>query len=487
MAGMSAREWSLLAIVGIACVIIGLVISASLDLSPKAVSQELDEEALRTLDQLSAAYMYVAEVVSPAVVNITTTTTGHYQNYGGFPPDSFNFFGPFEDFFDRFPREYKMQGEGSGVIVSSDGLILTNNHVIADTDEITVRLMDGREFMADVVGADPKTDIALIQIKGGDLPVAVLGDSDNVQVGQIVLAIGHPFHQSHTVTQGIISAKGRSNVGLAEYEDFFQTDAAINPGNSGGPLINLKGEVIGINTAIASATGQYAGVGFSIPINICKDIMQQLLESGKVTRGWLGVYIQPVDKDLQEQFGLETRDGALVAEVMDDSPAQKAGIERGDIIVGFNGEKVKGVNELRNMVASSEVGLEANLEVIRDGKTKYIKVKLGELPEDIPMHKMETLPTEQTLGMRLQELTPDLADQFGYSGEKGLLVIEVALGSPADSAGIMRGDLIIEVARRAVTTMDDFREALSSLAEGESILMLVKSGDYSRYVVVTPQ
>ena len=490
MAKMSIKEFSLLAVVGVACVIVGFALAAALNLTPP-VSGQVDEETIKTLDQLSAAYEHVAKVVSPAVVNITTTVTTSPQSFnspfgGGGGPQGFQFFGPFGDFFNQPPQQYQMHGEGSGVIVSSDGIILTNNHVIADATQINVRLLDDREFTAKVIGTDPKTDIAVIKIDGEDLPVAVLGDSDQVQVGEIVLAIGHPFSLVNTVTQGIISAKGRSNVGLAEYEDFFQTDAAINPGNSGGPLINLRGEVIGINTAIATSTGQYAGVGFAIPINMCKDIMEQLLSEGKVTRGWLGVYIQPVTKDLQKQFNLDTSDGALVSEVTADGPAEKAGIKSGDIITQFNGQKVKGVNELRTMVAAAEVGSEVTLTVIRDGATKEINVVLGELPENLPSSKQEQLPSEQTLGMVLQELTPEIAKQLGYEGESGLVVGDVVPGSPADNAGIQRGDLIVEVGRRRVATLDDFRKAMSYVPQGEGVLLLVKSGDHAHYVVVTP-
>jgi serine protease Do len=378
---------------------------------------------------------------------------------------------------------------GSGMIIDKEGRILTNYHVVREVDEIRVKLADNRSFEAEVIGKDPPSDIAVIQIKGdvpADLPTVELGNSDALEVGSVVMAIGAPFGYVQTVTTGVISAKGRSGVGVNTYEDFLQTDAAINPGNSGGPLINMRGEVVGINAVIATRIGQFAGVGFAIPINMVKTLLPTLSKGETVTRGLLGVIIQEVTLDLAKQFGLEKTEGALVSQVNPDSPADKAGIKAGDVIVRFRDRPVEDTSHLRNMVAATTPGTEVNIEIVRNGEPRSLNASIGKLtPEDVS----QTEPSSDTgknqlknLGMEVQTLDSKLAAQLGYEGQKGVVVTQVQPGSPASVAGLSRGDLIVEVNREPVTTADELQQALEKAKN--SALILIKRRDASRFVVI---
>ena len=454
----------------------------------------LDESVTAPARDLSKAFEAVAAHVKPAVVSVYSEKTVMFRYWEwGFP------FG--DDFFQRFfgedfpkrrrqpaPREYRVpqRGQGSGIIVDKDGHILTNNHVVRDVDKIKVQLADKRQFEAEIVGTDEKSDVAVIKIKGRvpkDLPVASLGNSDDLKVGDWVLAIGAPFGLAQTVTAGIISAVGRANVGIADYEDFIQTDAAINPGNSGGPLVNMRGEVIGINTAIATPIGQFAGVGFAIPINMAKNMMPTLMKGESVTRGYLGVIIQDISDELADQFKLADAKGALVAQVNKDSPADKAGLKTGDVIIKYRGKAVADTRELRNAVAATAPGTKADLVVVRDGKEKTFTVTVGKLtPETMAAAESGKASTLEKFGLTVQPLTSELADEFGYKDEKGVLITDVDPDSPAGAANLQRGDLIVEANRQPVTTVSDLRDALAK--SKDSALLLVKRKDASLFVVL---
>jgi serine protease Do len=418
------------------------------------------------------SFAELTKKASPAVVNISAVKI--VKSHGGMPMP-FGADDPFKDFFeffyrDRQPRDFKQQSLGSGFIIDKEGFILTNNHVVESTDEIKVKLADGREFKAEIVGRDPKTDLALIRIEPeSDLPTLSLGDSETAQVGDWVIAIGNPFGLGHTVTAGIVSAKYRQ-IGAGSYDNFIQTDASINPGNSGGPLLNTAGEAIGINTAIFSRSGGNIGIGFAIPINMAKDILPQLKE-GKVVRGWLGVMIQEVTPDLKEKLGLSDADGALVADVTSGGPAEKAGIQRGDVIVGFNGKEIKEMKELPFLVASSPVGSEAKVDIVRNGKPMSVTVTLGRLTDEEEGAPVET---RLELGMSLETLTSDKAAAMGLSGTEGVIVSQVAPGSPAAEAGIRLGDVIVEVDKNPVGNVEDFEAAVAKFNPGDTMLLLVK-------------
>ncbi len=397
-----------------------------------------------------------------------------------------NPFDQFRRFFGQTPHEYKQHGLGSGVIVSPDGYILTNNHVAGHADEIHVRLLDKREFTAKVVGKDPKTDLALIKIDTKQpLPVASLGQSSTAEVGDWVVAIGSPFGFNSTVTAGIISAKGRALGG--NYDDFIQTDASINPGNSGGPLFNARGQVIGINTAIYSSTGSNAGIGFAIPIDIAKQVMQQLKEHGKVVRGWLGVEIQEVTPDLAQSFNLPKPEGALVANVEKEGPALKAGILRGDIIDKFNGLPVQDEHQLPELVAQTPIGDTVPVEVIRNGKRHTIQVKVAELKEE-QLASTKSEEPGSNWGLQVQSITPEVANQLNLNNTKGVVVRGVQPDSPAADAGIQQGDVVLEVNHAKVSTVDDFLSAAKQAKKDKnSALLLVQRGNATMYTVIKPQ
>lgn len=458
-------------------------------------------EAAIGAGELENSLVQVSEKVKPSVVSITTVkvykhpSTGrfHGNEYGhGNRRDKgqnpFDFFG--DDFFDRFvPKapegEFKAQSLDSGVVVRVDGeygYILTNNHVVADMDELKVKLSDKREFDAEIVGTDEQTDLAVIKIKGENLVPAKMGDSDEMKQGQWAIAIGNPFGLTHTVSVGVVSAIGRSGVGIANYENFIQTDAAINPGNSGGPLVNIKGDVIGINTAIFTRSGGYQGIGFAIPVNMAKAVLRDLIDKGKVTRGWLGVAIQNMDESLAEQFGVAVTDGVLISDVQDGSPAKEAGFERGDILIGYDNKAMSDVNQLRNTVAQTEVGTEVKVKVLRKGKEKVLTVKIGEQPSDL--FASAGSPIGKDLGMTVQDLTEELANSFGYEGENGVVVSGVEPGSPAAQSDVKEGDLIKEVNRVKINGVKEFREALKNTEKGKDILFLVRRGMHTRFVII---
>jgi serine protease Do len=392
-------------------------------------------------------------------------------------------FEQFRRFFGQAPHDYKQHGLGSGVIVSADGYILTNNHVVGGAEEIHVTLMDKREFTAKVIGKDAKTDLALIKIDTKDsLPVADLGDSNNSDIGDWVVAIGNPFGFTLTTTAGIISAKGRMLGG--NYDDFLQTDASINPGNSGGPLFNTSGQVIGINTAIYSRTGTNAGIGFAIPVNLAKHVMDQLKSHGRVVRGWLGVEIQEVTPDLAQSFGLAKPEGALVASIDKDGPAAKSGLERGDVVLKFDGRDVRDEHELPVLVADTPINKKVPVEIVRNGKHLTLEVTVGELKE-APVQTAKAEEPGTNWGMQVGDITPEIASQFHLDIQKGVVVRHVAPDSPAADAGIQPGDLILEVDHDKVASVNDFlAKAKAAKTGSKSALLLVERGGTTIYMVI---
>jgi serine protease Do len=438
-------------------------------------------------------FVEVAKAVTPAVVNISTTRVVKGDEGRGpgnpFFEDPFfrRFFG--DEFYRQFevPRQRKEQSLGSGVIVDG-GYIVTNNHVIAKADEIKVVLSDKREFKGTLVGTDPKTDLAVVKINAPDLPTIPWGDSTTIQVGEYVLAVGNPFGLNQTVTSGIVSAVGRANVGIADYEDFIQTDAAINPGNSGGALVNVKGELVGINTAIFTRSGGYMGIGFAVPSQMVKAVIDSLVSKGKVVRGWLGVTIQEVSPELAKQFGLKNARGALVSDILEGSPAEKAGITRGDVIIEVDRKPVENAVQLRNLVASLAIGAKANVKVIRDKKERTFEVVIGEQPKDLTRGGAATedeIESGALAGLTVQDITPELAQRFGLPEEEGAVVTRVEPGSLADDAGVQRGDLILEINRQVVRHTRDFNRIAAEIGKDESILLLVNRQGQTLYITVT--
>ena len=426
----------------------------------------------------------VAKQARSAVVNISTLVTakGRSPLQSPFFDDPFfrRFFG--EKFERRFQPQQeespRQQGTGSGVIVSSNGYIITNNHVVEAGDEIEVTLSDKRNFKAEVVGTDPKTDLALLKIDADDLPVLPWGDSGNLQVGEIVMAVGNPFGLNQTVTMGIVSAVGRANVGIVDYEDFIQTDAAINPGNSGGALVNLRGELIGINTAIFSRSGGYMGIGFAIPSNMAKAIQTSLTEHGKVVRGWLGVSIQDLTTGLQEQFDAPDQQGVLVSDVVEDSPAEEGGLKRGDIIRQYDSRKVTDSRHLRSLVAETLPDTPVAITVLREGDEQQLKITIAEIPEDL---EMLTSADEARGKHALAGITVKPA-----SGSRGVEVTEVKPSSAASRAGIRKGDVILEINRRQVESVSGFQQLTRRLESNDRILLLLQRGRRTIFLSITP-
>jgi len=439
--------------------------------------------------ETSKAFSEIVNAVSPAVVNISTVKiVNKSENYKEDP-----FFDFFNDFFNPFynyglDRKWKEQSLGSGVIVSPDGYIVTNYHVVANAEKIRVTLFDKRVFTGEIIGADPKTDVAIVKIKADGLPVIPWGDSDQLSVGEFVLAIGNPFGLSHTVTMGIISAVGRANVGIADYEDFIQTDAAINPGNSGGPLVSSSGTLVGINTAIFSKSGGYQGIGFAVPSNMVRSVMEQLIKEGKVIRGWLGITIQELTPEIGKKFGHETMDGALVGESLQDSPAEAAGIQSGDIILKYAGKSVDGPSELKNMVARSRPGEKVPVVLLRNKKQLRIIVTVGERPNEQERPQASTASAAKSnvfSGLSAITLTDDLARQLDLdSGERGVVVIGVLQGSPSEEAGLKRGDVIQEIDRITVNNIDDFNRIVDGIRADDTVLMFVNRGGRKFYLTV---
>ncbi len=424
--------------------------------------------------------------LSPSVVNISTTNITKSKS---FKFDSPNQNEQFEKFFEKFfgenfpEREYRNKGLGSGFIISPDGYIITNNHVVKKADEIEVILQDGDKYKADVIGADPKTDLALLKIKPNKaLPAVKLGDSTKLDIGDWVLAIGNPFGLGHTVTAGIVSAKGRS-LGMGAYDDFIQTDAAINPGNSGGPLFNFKGEVVGVNTAII-AGGQ--GIGFAIPISMANRVVSQLKESGKVVRGWLGVIVQQLSPEIVDSLGLKNEKGALVSDIAPDGPAEKAGIKRGDVIVKIDNIDIKEMQELPKTIASLKPGKITAVKLIRDGKEKLVKVKLGELPETgkVASAKEDEKESEDKLGLVVSDITPRIMNRLRLEDDKGVVVTKVISGSAASQSGLRSGDIIIELNKKEIKNLDDYNYFMKKYQKESNLLLLVKRSKRTMYVAL---
>jgi len=431
----------------------------------------------------------LVEKYGDTVVNIYTTQTVKeppipnfpFQEHQGVPEF-------FKKFFEQQGQGYhgqiipqKRTSLGSGVIISADGYIITNNHVIDEADEINVRFANHEEYEAKIIGRDAKTDVALIKIEPKEtLPFATFGDSEKLRVGDWIIAIGNPFGFEQTVTAGIVSGKGRT-LGSGNYENFIQTDASINPGNSGGPLFNMDGQMVGINTAIYSRSGGNIGIGFAIPINMAQNVIEQLKATGKVTRGWLGVMIQNVSQDLAKQFGLDRPIGALVGEVSPGGPAEKAGILPGDIIVEYKGTEITQMNMLPTLVAQTPVGETVNVALFRNGKKKNVSITVAKLEED---EATAEIGQESVLGLTVQQLTPELAQSLKIKDKEGIIVANVEPGSAAEEAGLRPGDLILEVNRQEIKNMEEYNKALANLDKKESILLLVKRDTHTRFVVL---
>jgi serine protease Do len=421
----------------------------------------------------------LAKELQPAVVNISTKQQAAR-------PDEDNPMEFFERFFGHGQRRPRRPGQGSGFIISQDGYIVTNYHVVEDAANIQVTLTTRQQFNAKLIGGDAKTDLALLKVEAREtLPTVPAGDSDKLEVGEWVMAIGNPFGLGHTVTTGIVSAKGRT-IGAGPYDDFIQTDASINPGNSGGPLFNMKGEVVGINTAIVP---QGQGIGFAIPSNMALSILQQLLGTGKVTRGWLGVAIQQLSPELMQAFKLENNNGALIADVMADSPAKKAGLKRGDIIVGFNGEKIQESSELPRLVATMPPGTEATVDIIREGKSQTVPVVLGTLQEETEQAMAKAKPSESeiSLGLRVEPITPDIAASLKLENTEGVVISGVDAQGPAAEAGLRRGDVVREINRLPVRDIDDYETITANLRSDTTVLLLLERRGSNLYVALKPE
>ena len=465
--------------VAISCFALGLVVSSGINLTSPSVAQTLSpptQTGLALPAAKPASFAALAKKLSPCVVNIKVVKV---EKVGFNQPQMEMPDSPFGDLFKKFfkevpqmPRTFKAKGAGSGVIISKDGYILTNNHVVAGAKEVTVTLANHQEYKARVVGRDPKTDLAVLKINAHKtLPAVSLGNSDQLQVGDWVMAIGNPFGLNNTVTCGIVSAKGRV-IGAGPYDNFIQTDASINPGNSGGALLNMKGELVGINTAIIP-NGQ--GIGFAIPVNTAKPLVPQLISKGEVTRGYIGVNIQTITPELAKAMNLKSRQGALVADVVAGGPAAHAGIKRGDVIVAFNGKTVEDSQHLPAMVAATPINQEATVTILRNGMEKKLSLKVGQLPgvktaSAKPMHPA----TAGKWGLELKDVNPQIAGQYHLQADKGVMVAGIAPGSQAEEAGIQQGDLILEVNRKPVNSVKDVLKNMKQSKDKNQLLLLVQ-------------
>ncbi len=425
----------------------------------------------------------IAKQVTPAVVNITTVMTEKVSE--GLPvPDELRdrmeeFFGkpfgprgrgPANPFEHRGPR----RGQGSGVIISPEGYIVTNNHVIANAREVTVTLPDKREFKGKIVGTDPKTDLAVVKVHAQDLPAIPWGDASQLQVGEYVLAVGNPFGLNSTVTLGIVSAVGRGHMGITQYEDFIQTDAAINPGNSGGALVNTKGELVGINTAIFSQTGGYQGVGFAVSTTMAKPIYDSLVKTGKVVRGYLGIGLQDLNQDLAKSFSLQDSRGALISDVKEGSPAEQAGLKQGDVIIEYHGAPVEDGGALQRLVTRTAVGAKVMLKVVRDGRERELTVRIGEQPDETKVAKVERSETDNALsGLAVEDVDQATAKELGLNLKRGVVVTRVEPDSGAEKVGLLPGDVIREINRQPIKSIKDFEKASSDVKKGGNVLILV--------------
>jgi serine protease Do len=470
----------------LALIMAGALVGVGYGMAPAVKSSNIPVSAVAKKSDtpmVPANFSDLAEKVRSGVVNIQVVKTVKKADFG-FPHSSRNpfgdFFGPFSD---ENPHRGPEQGVGSGFVISSDGYILTNNHVVDDANQVKVKLADGKEYDAKVVGRDPKTDLALLKAEGvSGLHALQLGDSDSLKVGNWVVAIGSPFGLDQTVTAGIVSAKGRV-IGSGPYDNFIQTDASINPGNSGGPLLNIEGEVIGINTAIFSQSGGNVGIGFAIPVNMAKEIVPQLKDKGHVTRGWLGVGIQKVTPELAKSFGLKEENGALVSQVAKGGPADKGGIETGDVIVEFDGKKIADSNDLPRMVASIPMGKTVTVKVLRGGNMVDREVKIGEMEQKA---EVADASTRKPLGMTVQNITPEIAKGLGLKSETGILVASVVPGSPSAKADIRSGDVIQQVNKKPVKDVEDFKQEIESAKDQETILLLIQRGENTLFAALTP-
>ncbi len=457
------------------------------------------QDGIESLRQTSKAFASVAREVSPSVVfiQVESKVSGSSASQFSSPfGDDFlrHFFGlpqlPDTPRYNPPKSERRIMGQGSGFvfsgkkgILSDKTYVMTNNHVVENADKISVKFLDGREFDAKVTGADAQSDVAVIEIKVSGVPALSLADSSTLEVGEWVVAIGNPFGLSHTLTVGVVSAKGRTSVGISDYEDFIQTDAAINPGNSGGPLVNLEGEVVGMNTAIFSRSGGYMGIGFAIPSNLVKTIADQLIDKGEVTRGYLGIVIQPLTSDLAKSFDVDVGQGILVAEVSKDSPAEKAGLHAGDVIVGYRGKPVNDVGAFRNQVSLTAPGSKEEVAIVRKGDRKTLHVTIGKLTKD----KLMAMGPEQStseIGLTVQTVTKDLAEQFNVKPGEGVIVTAVDPGSVAALAGIRPGTVILQVNRKPVKNAEAFRQAIKN-TEDKRVLLLISVDGAQRFIVLT--
>jgi serine protease Do len=483
------------AFVAIASLLVGLAISGSFDwLAPSRAVNLIGEAPSSDVRNTNPLPDFVAlsKKMRPVVVNISTTQVSESRGQQG-PQEFGSPFGeedPFNEFWRRFfggpmPRGPQRQRSlGSGFIIDADGSILTNNHVVENAQKIVVKLADEQEYEAKVIGRDPKTDIAVIKIDAKvNFTPASLGDSDRLEVGEWVMAIGNPFGLDSTVTSGIVSAKGR-HIGQGPYDNFIQTDASINPGNSGGPLINLRGEVIGINTAIFSRTGGNIGIGFAIPVNLVKELLPQLRGKGKVTRGYLGVLIQKVTPEIAESLGMDKSQGALVANVSKDGPADKSGVKVGDVILEFDGKEVKDSGDLPMIVARTPVDRKVRMKVLRDKKELNLSVVVGELKDE---EVVASAPEKGEMGLTVQRLTPQIAESLGLEKTEGVVVSAVEPGSTGDEAGIRRGDVIIEIDRKPIRNLEDYKKSVAAIRKGKGVLFLVRRGESTLFLALKPQ
>ena len=470
-----------------------LLLTCTVCLEPLAAAQLWKEGSGVEFEQPQVpSFTEAAKALKPAVVNISSRRTAapaerHSRRRRPFP---FGGEDPFQEFFDRFFGEQRRPRHrpslGTGFIINTNGYIVTNNHVVEEAGEITVTLASKEEFEATLIGRDPKTDLALLRVDSSlPLPTVPFGDSENLEVGEWVLAIGNPFGLGHTVTAGIVSAKGRT-IGAGPYDDFIQTDASINPGNSGGPLFNMRGEVIGINTAIMRS-GQ--GIGFAIPINMAKNVLSQLYDKGNVTRGWLGVAIQSISPEMLNAFKLDDASGALVSGIVTDAPADNAGLQQGDVIVGFHGSEVEDSSTLPGLVAVVAPGTTVDVEIIRDGQRMTIPVTLGELEEDeaARIASLEPSGVEELLGIQVKAITEDMARELRTDDDRGVVVTDVADESPAANAGIQPGDIVREVNRQTVEDLDAYEAATAQIEGGEPVLLLLERRGNHLYVALRPE
>lgn len=456
-----------------------LIFLSSLALPPAVHANTTDKDTSEILTKFGEAMAKVAERVKPAVVNISTSRTVKTERHPFLDDPLFRrFFG------EPGPQKRRVTNLGSGVIATSDGYILTNNHVIEGADDIIVRLAGGKEYKGKPIGMDPRTDIAVIKIDETALPTVAWGDSDKIRVGEVVLAVGNPYGLNQTITMGIISALGRSGIGITDYEDFIQTDAAINPGNSGGAMVNIRGEIIGINTAIFSTTGGYQGIGFAIPSNMAKHVMDSIINQGKVVRGYLGVTIQKLTPELAKQFNLKDELGVLLVEIVEGGPADKGGLKRGDVITEYDGKKIDAPHHFRNMVAATKPGKTVEIKIIRNGKLLTTKVAIGELP--VEPQVVASAQFENVLrGVSVQELTEDILRKFGITKKiKGVAVNNVEEKSPA--AGVlMKGDIIVEINRKPIPSVNEYNNIVSKIEKNQDTLLLIVRGGAFLYITIS--